>query len=353
MLLAIIVLVSIITSTHSFAQSSQQEAPLAATSQADLRKYVPSTISEGWKQVYASMPDPTKAPHLPGPNDIEGWKKVNAAFEQEALKKSEEVVKQLQVDVTNKNLGGVPILEVTPKGWVDNGKLLLYTHGGAYTSFRARSTLPIAALVASQTGLRVLSVDYTTPPQAKWQEVTDQVVSVFKTLTKQGFRMQDLAIYGDSSGGGLAAGAVLKLRDAGLGMPAAVVLWCPWADITETGDTYVTLREAEPNYLYQTALRPSADAYADPKDQKNPYVSPVYGDFKKGFPPTLIQGGTREIFLSNFVRLYQAIDTAGQIVKLDIYEGMPHVFQIKAPESPESMLALKKMNAFLVQYLKK
>ena len=87
-------------------------------------------------------------------------------------------------------------------------------------------------------------------------------------------------------------------------------------------------------------------------DQKNPYVSPVYGDFKKGFPPTLIQGGTKEIFLSNFVRLYQALDTAGQTVKLDIYEGMPHVFQIKLPTSPESVTALKKMKVFLTKYLK-
>jgi monoterpene epsilon-lactone hydrolase len=151
----------------------------------------------------------------------------------------------------------------------------------------------------------------------------------------------------------LGAGAVLKLRDAGLGMPAAVVLWSPWADITETGDTYLTLRDAEPNYLYATVLGPSADAYADRKDQKHPYVSPVYGDFKKGFPPTLIQGGTREIFLSNFVRLYQALDTAGQSVKLDIYEGMPHVFHVKAPQSPETVTALQKMDAFLNQHLKK
>jgi len=67
----------------------------------------------------------------------------------------------------------------------------------------------------------------------------------------------------------------------------------------------------------------------------------------------LIQGGTREIFLSNFVRLYQALDTAGQRAVLDIYEGMPHVFQVKAPQSPETVTALKKMDTFLMQHLKK
>ena len=82
-------------------------------------------------------------------------------------------------------------------------------------------------------------------------------------------------------------------------------------------------------------------------------MSPVYGDFRKGFPPTLIQGGTREIFLSNFVRLYQALDTAGQSVTLDIYEGMPHVLQVKAPQSSEAVTALRKMDAFLKQQLNK
>ena len=326
---------------------------IPASAQTKLRRYVPDTVSQGWRQVFEMFPDPATVSPAPDPNDLDGWKKLYDAAEQGALKVGEEVAKKLHVKIAGKDLGGVPVLEITPKDWVDNGKLLVYTHGGAYTMFSARSTLPSAALVASRTGLRVISVDYTNPPRARWSEVTDQVVRVFKVLNEQGFAMKDLAIYGDSAGGGLAAGVVLKMRDEGLGMPAAVVLWSPWADITETGDTYMTLKDAEPNYLYKIVLGPSADAYADPKDQKNPYVSPVYGDFTKGFPPTLIQGGTREIFLSNFVRLYQALDTAGQTVKLDIYEGMPHVFQVKLPQSPESITALKKMDAFLAKYLKK
>ena len=142
------------------------------------------------------------------------------------------------------------------------------------------------------------------------------------------------------------------MRDTGLGLPAAVVLWSPWADITETGDTYHSLRLVDPAYLYDRHLEAAADAYAAPGDQTHPYVSPVYGDFTSGFPPTLIQGGTREIFLSNFVRLYQALDTSGVPVKLDLYEGMPHVFQA-VPGLPESKLALVKVDAFLEQHLGK
>jgi len=342
-----------VTSGGSGKERAEAKVTLDSPSGGNLRTFVPTTVSEGWRDVYAAIPDPTLTPPMPGPDDIEAWGDIHRASEEAPAAEVDEIIRRYDIEVEARDFAGVPVLEVTPKGWQDNGKVLVYIHGGAYTLFTARTTLGSSGPVAAHTGLRVISIDYTNPPKAKWQEVTSQVVTVFEELLRQGFEMEDIAVYGDSAGGGLTAGSVLKLRDAGLGMPAAVVLWSPWADITETGDTYQTLKDAEPNYLYETVLGPSANAYADPKDQKHPYVSAVYGDFEKGFPPTLIQGGTREIFLSNFVRLYRAIDSAGQVVTLDIYEGMPHVFQVKLPASPESVTAVKKMDAFLVKHLKK
>ena len=140
---------------------------------------------------------------------------------------------------------------------------------------------------------------------------------------------------------------ILKMRDQGLGMPAAAVLVSPWLDITRSGDTEFTLAHAEPSYLYEKHSKKAADAYADPKDQKHPYASPVYGDYSKGFPPTLIQGGTKEILLSGFIRLYQALDTAGLAVTLDLYEGMTHNFANRIPYAPESRLARNKIRDFV------
>jgi acetyl esterase/lipase len=103
---------------------------------------------------------------------------------------------------------------------------------------------------------------------------------------------------------------------------------------------------------YPGSLKNCADAYAAPSDQKHPYVSPVYGDYSQGFPPTLIQAGTKEIFLSNAVRHYQALDNAGIPVKLDLYEGMWHIFQVFNYDLPESKTARKKVRAFLSQHMK-
>ena len=199
--------------------------------------------------------------------------------------------------------------------------------------------------------LRVISVDYTVSPKGKWQEVTSQVVSVIKALLKEGYSLKDIGIYGDSAGGGLAAGSVLKARDEAVGLVGAVVLWSPWSDITETGDTYTTHKNSSPVLVYEKNLEHAANSYADAKDQKHPYVSPVYGDYTKGFPPTLIQVGTKEIFLSNAVRLYQALDISGIPVKIDPYEGMWHVFQGSHWKIPESQLAREKMTDFLKLHL--
>jgi acetyl esterase/lipase len=206
---------------------------------------------------------------------------------------------------------------------------------------------------ADATGLRVISVDYTVAPLGKWDRVTDEILAVIQGLQQEGHRLKDIAVYGESAGGALVAGSSLKMRDKNLGMPAAVVLWSPWADITNSGDSAVTLKAFDPAHLYDRHLKPAANAYADPKDQKHPYVSPVYGDYSRGFPPTLIQGGTREIFLSHFVRQYRAIDEAGGQGVLDLYDGMPHIFQVRPElvDAPETRAALKKMAAFLKHHL--
>ncbi len=318
---------------------------------------IPDTVSPEARAVLGRDRPKTPQPPLPAPDDLAAWAAHRPApyyFPAPAgqlfaaLRKA--ALERYQPQLAETVMGGIPVLDLKPRAWKENGKVLVYVHGGAYVYGGLTSAPSSAAAVADITGLRVVCVGYTLAPEAKWDQVTDQVIAVIQALVSEGYALKDMAVYGDSAGGGLTAGAVLKMRDKGLGMPAAVVLWSPWSDITDSGDTYITLREADP-FLKYGNLKNAADAYAKPEDQKNPYVSPVYGDYTKGFPPALIQGGTREILLSCFVRQYQAIDSAGGTAVLDIYEGMPHVHQVTIPNSPEAALALKKMAAFLKQYL--
>lgn len=323
------------------------------TAPTELRPYVniPDTISSQAQAFLQIIPDPHLIPVFPDPTDLPGWKKLQSWAEADANAKSEPLLKRYAHTATPATLGGVPVLDVRPEGWKDNGRVLVYTHGGAHVMYSAASTLGRAVVAAHSTGLRIVSVDYTLAPWAKYNQMSDEVITAIQALLKQGQRLEELAIYGDSSGGGLAAAVVLKMRDRGLGMPKAAVLVSPWLDVTPSGDTETTLHDADPNALYERQGKYAAAAFADPKDQKHPYASPVYGDFSRGFPPTLIQGGLKETLLSGFVRFYQALDAAGIPVKLDLYEAMIHNFQDRIPDSPEAILARRKMRTFLHQQL--
>jgi len=327
-------------------------ATVAAQSTADPARVPPDTLSPAWRAVWPLITGRGNGGKVDSPpiTDLAAWKRRQDAIDTGMAKLGQGAVKAYKVEAEPGVLGAVPILTVTPQGWRDDGRLLIYVHGGAFTTLSARSTLFSSALMANRTGLRVISVDYTLAPQQRWQATTDQVVSVYRALLKQGRRAASIGIFGDSAGGSIAAGSVLKLRDQGVRMPGAVILWSPWSDVMFTGDSYRTLAAYDP-LLSSQSLGPAAAAYADPADQKNPYVSPVYGDYTKGFPPTLIQGGTREIFLSNMVRHYQALATAGVPVVLDLYEGMIHVFQPMAPAAPESVQAMKRVVSFWDKHL--
>jgi len=313
--------------------------------------HVPSTISPEARKVLRSFPYKAVHKDLPGPDDLEGWQRYWDDNEKGWKGYNDTLVLKFRPTLKDTFLGGVPVLEVIPRMLKNKDKVLVYLHGGAYTFFSARTMLIGSVPIADVTGLKVISVDYTNPPRARYDYILEQVVSVIRALLQNGYSLKDIGIYGDSAGGGLSAGVVLKMRDMGIGIPAVVVLISPWSDISDNGDTYHTLKGKDPIIEYGNSLDESSLAYAPASEHKNPYVSPVYGDYSKGFPPTLIQGGTKEIFLSNFVRQYQAIDQAGIPVKLDLYEGMWHVFQEINYDLPESVIAHKKVRDWVYQYL--
>ena len=152
--------------------------------------HIPDTISPEAQAYLRILPDPHLQPTAPDPTEIEQWTAIQNIMEARNLERQKDLVGRLGPDVTKQDIGGVPVLEIKPRNWRDNGKVLVYTHGSAYTLQSAASTLGSSALMADATGLRIISIDYTLAPHAKWQEVTDQVVAVFSELGDQGYAMK-------------------------------------------------------------------------------------------------------------------------------------------------------------------
>ena len=328
--------------------SAQSEKPVSPD---DTRfKLAPTISPEATKGLEAVFSAWRQLPPMPQPKSNKDWAQINTfanAFLEPLGKKN---AADLGVSTKADVIGGVPVIRIYPASFKPNPRAIVYVHGGAYTFFSAASTLTSPALMAANTGYEVISVDYTVAPEGNWRSITDQVVAVWRGLLANGKKAGDLAVAGDSAGGGLAAGTALKLRDLNLPLPGALYLMSPWTDVTLTGDTYITLAKDDPN-LDMKQIVWSADAYADRADQKHPYVSPVYGDFARPYPPTLIQVGTREILLSDSVRLYDNIRKGGHVAVLDAYEGMPHVFQSSLPTTPETKTAMTRLAEFLKTHL--
>ena len=288
--------------------------------------------------------------HRPRPASVEEWDAQNAPREAAMLARTANLLKRVGVVAEKDTIGGVSVVRLRRVDRRPSERILIYLHGGGYVSYSAQSDITVAALVAAESGDEVISVDYTLAPRGTWQTVTDQFLAVWRALLAKGRTSRTMGLFGASAGGGLAAASVLKMRDQNLPLPAALYLISPWTDITPTGDTIATLAAADP-ILSSETLGWGADAYAAPADQKNPYVSPVYGDYTKPFPPTLIQVGTREILLSDAVREYQAIRSGNHEAVLDVYEGMPHVWQALMSTIPETRISITRAVSFLHSHL--
>jgi epsilon-lactone hydrolase len=309
--------------------------------------YVPDTISSQARKVLESA-SPTSG-RVPLPNDLAGWKKLQADAARIPASDVARIATEDHIVVSFVNLGGVPVLDVRPRTWKDDRRAIVFIHGGAFVGGSARTSIRLSGELSAASGERVISVDYSLSPEAKWSDIQAQLVGVFAALHARGYAMKGLAIAGDSAGGNLAVETVLNLRDRGLGMPAAAILMSPWVDLTDRGDTMHTLAGEDPVLSYQNSLENAAKAYASGLTLSDPRVSPIYADFKKGFCPTLIQEGTKTILMSGSVRLYRELDAAQQHPTIDMYEGMWHAFQYNSV--PESQIAFSKSAAFIRQYL--
>ena len=135
-----------------------------------------------------------------------------------------------------------------------------------------------------------------------------------------------------------------------LRLPDAIMAGTPWSDLSETGDSYHTNRYADP-IVYEGELGVAARQYANGIDLKDPRLSPIYGSFSD-FPPTLLLAGTRDLFLSNTVRVDRKLRDAGRRSELIVYEGQSHVGYLSGVEFPETVTALKDIAAFFSRELK-
>ncbi|MDL2218404.1 alpha/beta hydrolase [Christensenellaceae bacterium OttesenSCG-928-M15] len=213
---------------------------------------------------------------------------------------------------------------------------IIYFHGGAYMAGSIESNRPLAVDFAQVTKCNVLSFEYRLAPEHPHPAALEDALSAYEYVLGLGVKPERIAFVGDSAGGGLELAAVLKAREKGIPLPAAIVALSPWVDLTLRGETYVKNEKADP-LLERKKLIRAVMYYAYGQSLTDPFISPIYGDFE-GFPPVLIHVGTNELLLSDALGLALKLSRANVEVTLEQWEGMWHVWHVfDIPESREAM----------------
>jgi epsilon-lactone hydrolase len=248
------------------------------------------------------------------------------------------------VDHVPTTIGGVAVVNVTIRG-IHTAKTILYLHGGVYVIGSAASSVPLVSDLARRAQARAVTVDYRLAPEHPYPAAVDDARAAYEGLLAQGVDPGQIALAGESAGGGLAVATLLALRDAGTPLPASAFLMSPYADLTLSGDTLLANRAIDP-ILTPEGLRLRVPDYVGDADAADPQISPIFGDLR-GLPPLLIQVGSHEILLSDALRLAgrAAIDEVP--VTLEVVPGVPHVFQGFAAMLDEGDAALDRASTFL------
>lgn len=204
--------------------------------------------------------------------------------------------------------------------------VILYCHGGGYMTGSCLYARTLTSKLAENTSLEVLSFDYRLAPEHPYPQAMEDAMKAWNYLMLQGYGARDVIIAGDSAGGNMALSLVLQLKAQERKLPKALVLLSPWTDLTSSGKSHLSRAEVDP-VLNADYIKRAVDFYAGEQNLTNPFISPLYGDYKD-FPPTYIQVGDNEILLSDSVALHKKMIKDNVNARIDVYKGMWHVFQM-------------------------
>jgi acetyl esterase/lipase len=240
--------------------------------------------------------------------------------------------------------GGVRAIRVaTARSRAD--RHVLYLHGGAYVAGSPALYRDFIWRIADAARAQCLCTDYRLAPEHPYPAALDDAVAAYRWLLAQGALPARIALMGESAGGGLVLGTLLRLRDEGTPLPAAAVALSPWTDLAMTGDS-VRANAASDVMIRADEMERIAGYYLGGTDPRTPYASPLYGD-PHGLPPTLIQVGSEEVLLDDAVRLAERMRAAGCEVALEVWPRVPHAWQTWARVMPEARQAIARIGAFV------
>lgn len=311
--------------------------PVPGTVSPQLQKLIGMPLRTGWNTP---------------PTTPEGWRKLAEAGAAATRQGLPGLKSRLKVDVEPAEMGGVKVFRVTPQEIrpENRNRLLLHIHGGCYVLNPGEAGLPEAILMAGLGGYKVVSIDYRMPPEAYFPAALDDVIAVWKAALREQ-EAKTMAVFGSSAGGALTLEMVLRAKAEGLPLPAAIAPGTPMSDATGAGDSFQTNAMVDNVLVAVDGFCHAATVfYANGHSLADPLLSPVYGDVR-GFPPTILTSGTRDLLLSNTVRMHRALRNAGVEASLQVFEAQAHAYYNRDDTAPETREVFGEIAAFFDKHL--
>lgn len=237
-------------------------------------------------------------------------------------------------------MGGVPGL------WAESTtgdlrRVIQYLHGGGYEVGSSTSHRRLGGHLAKATGCRVFLVDYRRAPEVPHPGPLEDSMAVYRAILDAGVGPDQLAVAGDSAGGGLTLATLLSARDEGLPQPAAGFVLSAWTDLEVVGAS-INTNAGSDRLVTSSRLRSLAAAFLAGGDPRDPLAAPVHGDYR-GICPLYLQVGGAEILLDDTTRVADSARRSGVEVMVDIVPRMQHVFQMRAGRLPEADEAIDRI----------
>jgi epsilon-lactone hydrolase len=246
--------------------------------------------------------------------------------------------------------GGRPADWLRPAGSRADAALL-YLHGGGYVIGSPRSHRHLAEAIARAAGVGCLLPDYRLAPEHPFPAAVDDALAAYRWLVEEGrIAPGQIAVGGDSAGGGLTAATLVAIRDAGLPLPGAGVCISPWTDLTCSAPSYQTKAAADP-LVALPGITVMASNYLGGTDPRTPLASPLFADLR-GLPPLLIHVGSEEVLLDDASGLAERARAAGIPVTFEVWESMIHVWHWFLPWLDEAQAAVDKIGGFVRSQLR-
>ncbi|MFN8023582.1 MAG: alpha/beta hydrolase [Acidimicrobiales bacterium] len=248
------------------------------------------------------------------------------------------------VTTTETSLAGLFALDQRPDGGADD-RVVLYLHGGGYVVLSPRTHAKLSAGIAKAAGCRVVSVDYRLAPEHPHPAAVTDALAAYRALLDEGYAPHQVAISGDSAGGGLTLATLVAARDAGVPQPACAVPLSPWTDLEGTGESMDT--KADDDLIVgRDGLKIMGDLFLAGGDARDPLAAPLYADLR-GLAPVYVQVGGDETLLDDSTRFVARAAAAGVDVRLDVFPEMQHVFQSGLGMFPEADDAVARIGQYL------